>query len=134
MIRFLFVVVFAFTLVGCAGLQPKADEQIVMERAHKRMAALQELDFNTAYSYMSAGYRAKKTLDRFKAEFAGASSLVAFEVLDATCDVDTCIVRVSRDVSVSVHIPGMDRSKPLNTVSQQVWVKSDTHWGYVKLK
>lgn len=132
--RVFFVAMLAVVLTGCAGLQFKSEDQIVMERAEKRMAALQALDFETAYAYMSAGYRAKKSLSRFKSEFSGSGNIIAFEVLGAQCDVDTCVVDVSRDMKLSVYIPGMDRGKPINSVVQQVWVKTDGHWGYVKLK
>lgn len=134
MVRFVSIAILSFVLIGCAVLQPKSDEQIVMERAQKRMTALQKLDFDTAYTYMSTGYRATKTLDRFKAEFTGAGNIVAFEVLDATCDEDTCVVRVSQDVRVTAYIPSVDMRKSLSMVFQQVWVRNGSHWGYVKLK
>ena len=105
-----------------------------MELADKRMTALLALDFETAYTYMSPGYRAKKSLDRFKVEFAGSANVVGFEVLDAECEENSCVVSVSRDVKINVYIPGMDRGKPINSVVQQVWVKTDGQWGYVKLK
>lgn len=134
MIRVLFVAAMTLTLAGCAGSQVKSDKRTVMELADKRMTALLALDFETAYTYMSPGYRAKKSLDRFKVEFSGSANVVGFEVLDAECEENSCVVSVSRDVKINVYIPGMDRSKPINSVVQQVWVKTDGQWGYVKLK
>lgn len=121
-------------LTGCASLQTQTDEQAVMSRAEKRMTALQALNFEEAYTYMSPGYRAKKSLDRFKSEFAGSSNIVAFEVLGAECSDNSCVVDVSRDQKISVYIPGMDRDKPINSVTRQIWVKAGGEWGYVKLK
>ena len=67
-------------------------------------------------------------------EVTVVTPVVGFEVLDAECEENSCVVSVSRDVKINVYIPGMDRSKPINSVVQQVWVKTDGQWGYVKLK
>lgn len=133
MMKMVFPIALVVALSGCVGLQLQSDEQVVIKRAGERMAALQALDFETAYTYMSPGYKVKKTLDRFKSEFMGSSNMVAFQVLGAECSDMNCVVDVSRDMKISAYIPGMDRSKPINSVSRQVWIKTDGKWWYYKL-
>lgn len=134
MIRIVFVAMVTLMLAGCAGLQLKTDEQIVMERAEKRMSALQARDFKKAYSYMTPGYKATKNLQRFQGEFAGGANITWFEVLSPECEPERCVVTVTRKYKMQMTARGQAGTlREFENNTRQTWIKVDGRWWYYKL-
>lgn len=134
MIRGFFAGLLVLILAGCAGLQLKSDDQVVIDRAEKRMAALQAGDFKKAYSYMTPGYKATKSLERFQSEFAGGANITWFEVLNPECESERCVVTVTRKYKMQISARGeMGKAREFENNTQQVWIKVDGQWWYYKL-
>lgn len=133
MIKAFSLTVAAVVLTGCVGFQYKSDEEIVIDRAIKRMEALQSLDFKKAYSYMSPGYREVKNLNRFKSDFSGAANMRSFSVSGASCEENRCVVTVARKYTVTLNVRGSRGAQPLENISRQLWLKVDGKWWYSRI-
>jgi|SRR5690554_1556463 len=125
------VLAFVIGLSGCAILQPGSDEQVVQDKAERRMAALQALDFHKAYAYMTPGYRAVNSLNTFAGRHAGAASMTGFTVNSPQCEMERCTVVVTRRYKAALPIQGRrDQAVELENNTKQVWIKSDGKWWY----
>lgn len=85
-------------LSACASLKPQAPEDIVRQRAGERWQALLANDFEKAYKFNTAAYRALVTLQAFRSEFGPAVKWVGTEVTKVECpELAKCAVQIKLD-------------------------------------
>lgn len=131
----LFFLTVILSVSACAVMQPKTDEDRIIELAEKRQAALLKHDFKTAYQYMSPGYRQLNSLEQFADNYAGVYSWVSSDVLDASCEEDICKVNV--EVVVDLGLMQGTRA-PVSEkvlvprVNRETWLKLDNKWWFSK--
>ena len=122
-------------LAGCAAnpAQPEATDPFP-QRAEARWEALLSGDLETAYSYLSPGYRSTVSMIDWgvsqrqrKVWWTGA------EYVSHDCEENRCIVVFSADFTVMAPVPGADRFDSKQTV-RETWIKSEGEWWYLPKK
>ena len=131
----LFFLTMILSVSACAVMQPKADDELIIELAEKRQAALLKHDFKTAYQYMSPGYRQLNSLEQFADNYAGVYSWVSSDVLDASCEEDICKVNVEVVVDLGLmqntRTPASEKVL-IPRVNQETWLNLDNKWWFSK--
>lgn len=121
---------------SCAHLGlHSSDEDAVAKRADKRLQALQQLDYQTAYGYMSPGYRSTNNLNQFSANYSGARQMVSYEITQVTCESeDVCQAHVTINYNSSILGIGSptDESYVIDHATKQTWVKLNNTWWFSK--
>lgn len=112
----------------------KSDDDIVVERAKARWAALLSRDMETAYGYYSPGYRSTTSMVDFV--FKQRTRRVKWEsaeYLGHTCTERSCTVKFKTGFRVDKPVPGMDVYRGNDEVEES-WVKPDDEWWYIPPK
>ena len=117
----------AMLAAGCDTLQPKAPEEIVLERAEARWAALVDGDFETAWTYTQPGFRAVVKQNRYHRRFGAAGTWKGAQVHEADCEAERCKVRVR--VTTLVDMPRF-RNREVTSSFDETWVREDGQWWY----
>lgn len=106
-------------------------EAYVAHRAVERWNALIRGDVETAYSYLSPGFRSAKPLSIYERMVGGgATRWEAVDIQDTACEQDTCAL----NVKVTYQYVGSIREmvgQTFNTVLQENWVRVDSEWWFV---
>lgn len=94
--RFAYAVAVGFVALIMQGCATKVmtPEASVAVRASERWSLLIGGDFDKAYEYLSPSSRAVLSLDRYKAEFAGAVIWVSGTVVSVKCESEKCDARI----------------------------------------
>lgn len=123
-------------LFGCSSLQPgRSHEERVTQRAHQQMTAFLEKDYQTAYTYMSPGYKDTHTLHRFASDFSGMVDLQGFSIEKAECESETrCTVTINRQQKAFAGLLGSTSERPviLPMAGQQTWILVKGKWYHYK--
>lgn len=130
----LFVAITLSTSCAHLGLHTSI-EDTVKKRADKRLQALQQLDYQTAYKYMSPGYRSTNNLNQFSANYSGAGEMVSYEITKVTCESeDVCLAHVTVNYNSSILGMGspMDESYVIDHATKQTWVRLNNTWWFSK--
>ncbi len=121
---------------ACSVLQPKTDDERVFTLAEQRQAALMKHDFETAYKYMSPGYRELNSIKQFIGSNEGVYSWVSSKVDKASCDEDMCKVFVEIEFDARALMGGVGKpsseSMILPRVNRETWVRLDNKWWFSK--
>ena len=127
------MVVVAIMLGGCAS-SPKSDDDIVIERAQARWDALVSGDLETAYTYLSPGYRSSHSLIDYgvtqrvrKVQYASAT------YRKHTCEASRCLVTFSVGFKVYNPVPGAGVYESSSAI-EDTWIKTDGQWWYLPKK
>jgi len=114
--------------------QVKSDDDIVVERAKARWAALLSKDLERAYSYYSPGYRSTTSVVDFM--FKQRTRRVKWEsseYLDHSCSERACNIRFKTGFKIEKAVPGMNVYRGYDNI-EETWVKPDDEWWYVPPK
>jgi len=112
----------------------KSQDDIVVERAQARWAALLSKDLETAYGYYSPGYRSTTSLVDFVfKERTRRVKWESAEYLDHTCMDKTCKIRFKTGFRVDKAVPGMDVYRGNDEV-EETWVRPEDEWWFVPPK
>lgn len=125
----------ALVLTGCSLLGHKLPvEQQVEKRVSEQMNAFINEEYEKAYSYMSPGYREKKTFVEFGNDFAGMVDLVDFEVVSVECAEERCEVSLKRTQNMPDFIAETTSGEPFPfvVVTKQIWVSNKGQWYHYK--
>jgi hypothetical protein len=126
------VLLFAMTvLAACAAVTPESKKDVIVERAEARWVAMLSGDLQTAYSYLSPGYRSKVPYE----DYVMAMRLrrvvwTSADYLDHSCDGDICTVRFKTGFKVNRPVPGLDVYNGTQEVEEQ-WLKIDGQWWHL---
>jgi len=126
-------------LSACAGTAvqkeaQKSDDEIAVERAKARWAALLDKDMETAYGYYSPGYRSTTSVVDFM--FNQRSRRVKWESAEYqshSCTESACEIVFKTGFRIDKAVPGMDVYRGFDTV-EETWVKTNGEWWFVPAK
>jgi hypothetical protein len=117
----------ALILVGCAspGASPQTPVEITMERAQARWNALLKRDWPTAYGYLTSGYRATVSIDRYGGQFTGPLQWEGAKAQGAQCEPTRCVVTV--ELVFRLMLAG-HRDRKSSTFIEEIWLLEDGQW------
>jgi hypothetical protein len=112
---------------GCASIGDAflPTEEVVLKRAQARWDALVERDWNTAYPYMTPGYRAVVPLKRYGNQFSGPAQWESAKAKSAKCEETRCVVNV--EITYRLLLPG-HMKRVDSTHVEEVWVREEGQW------
>lgn len=125
----------ALVLTGCSlSGNTLPVEQQVEKRVSEQMNAFINEEYEKAYSYMSPGYREKKSFPEFGSDFAGMVDLLEFEILSVDCQEERCQVSVKRKQNMPDFIAETTSGEPFPfiVVTKQTWVFNKGQWYHYK--
>ena len=136
-IRGLFtLILFSLIVTACASkaVVPETSDEVVVERAKARWAAMLNKDMETAYSYYSPGYRSTTSLVDFMfKQRARRVRWESAEYRDHECTEDACKVRFKTGFRVEKVLPGVDTYHGTDVV-EETWVRTQGQWWYIPPK
>ncbi len=129
-IRILLTCLWLVMIGGCALNEPKTPETIVAKRAQARWDALIKGDLETAYQYLSPGYRKAKSFERYKRGIFGVGVWQAAKVDKVACEQpDVCKVTVL--VTTRLALPRIGTSMESTTPVYERWIRDEQGWWHV---
>jgi hypothetical protein len=117
----------ALILAGCAGpvASNRTPADIAVERAQARWDALMRRDWATAYGYLTSGYRATVSADRYGGQFSGPLQWEGARAHGAECEATRCVVTV--EITFRLMLAG-HRDRKSSTFIEEVWLLEDGQW------
>ena len=119
-------------LQACAATQ--STESIIEARAMGRWDALLSEDVETAYEYLSPGYRSSVSLTQYhrsllltKVRWTGA------KYIESDCEETVCNVKISLDFTIYGALPGVKSFESKQTIEES-WVLVNGSWYLVPKK
>jgi len=123
----------AAVLAGCAGMQ-RSPEDALRERVDARWAALIAGDLQTAYGFLSPGYRSGNDLEAYRTRMrARTVAWKSAEVREVECDEEglACRVRTRVAFEVPMVAPGVPGKMQSFQVVVENWIRSRNRWYFV---
>jgi hypothetical protein len=121
------------TLSACAldpAARARADEEVVSKRAMERWNLLIEGRLESAYNYLSSGYKAVTPYSHYQKTVKGQGLWKAATVENVQCEAESCEVKVK--LELEIHYPLMKNAVHTDSVVIERWVKSQNGvWGFV---
>lgn len=113
-------------LGGCASNAPAGSpEQVVSQLAQQRWVHLLDGRWAEAYAMLTPAYRALHTQREYQSGFKGAVQWRGAKVIEATCEVDKCEVRVE----LTVQNPMARRADDtFSTNFTETWLQDGGGW------
>ena len=126
----LLAMVLTLLLSACASTG-SVKENPVEDRAQQRWDALLSLDFDTAYSLSSPGYRSANSRVDFEiSQRTRKVAILAAKVDGSECSAEACTVNATVQYRVGSPVPGVSKWESSSKL-QERWVKTDGKWWYV---
>lgn len=125
-------IVMLAALSACAATSTAPDtDTIIRERAEARWEALLAGDLETAYTYLSPGYRSTTSVVNYGISVATRRvHWTSAEYLQHECEEPRCLVKFRIGFKVMQPVPGMSEFESGN-VRDETWIKSDGQWWYL---
>ena len=130
---FLSVLCCSMLLLSACATTMKPEDSIE-KRAMGRWDALLSEDVETAYAFLSPGYRSSVSLTQYhrsllltKVRWTGA------KYIESDCDETVCNVKISLDFTVYGALPGVSSFESKQTIKES-WVLVDGSWYLVPKK
>jgi hypothetical protein len=122
-------------LAACAAAPPKSTgADPFPERAEARWEALLAGDLETAYSYLSPGYRSTVSIvDWGISQRTRKVKWTSVEYVSHDCEETRCILVFSGAFTVKAPVPGMDQFDSKQRL-EETWIKSEGQWWYLPKK
>lgn len=121
-------------LFGCATTPVLTTEEIVQQRAQARWDALISEDYDSAYEYLTEGFRSTQSLNNYR--FGIQTQRVSWksaEVTGVECELELCRVSVSIEYSIHQPVPGVTDWNSTRKVFEN-WIRSDSGWYHLPTK
>ena len=104
------------------------------ERAEQRWEALLSGDLETAYTFLSPGYRSTVSLvDWGVSQRMRKVQWNSAEYVSHDCEESRCTVVISAGFSAMAPVPGMTRFENTKRL-EETWIKSQDEWWYLPEK
>jgi hypothetical protein len=127
------VAVMVLVLSACATTpeaQAKKDEEIVAQRAQERWNLLVDGRVESAYDYLSAGYRQVTPYSHYMKTVKGVGLWKSAEVQAVNCQEDVCKADVK--IHMEIRHPMMRSPARTENILVEQWLKDkDGIWGFV---
>jgi hypothetical protein len=119
---------------GCASAtreKAMSDEEIVAKRAQERWALLIEGRVESAYEYLSSGYRQVTPFSHYNKTVKGVGIWKSAQIAEVFCDsTEVCTALV--DIRVVIRYPLMQGPVETGNQIKEKWVKDeDGNWGFL---
>ncbi|MET0051377.1 MAG: hypothetical protein ABW095_09910 [Candidatus Thiodiazotropha sp.] len=131
--KILTVMVMILTLSACAtdpAAQAKRDEAVVAQRAAERWDLLIQGRLESAYEYLTPGYRAATPYSHYQKSVKGRGLWQGATVESVKCEPEACDVKIK--LNLLIHYPLMRKAVHTDTEMQERWIKGqDGVWGFL---
>jgi hypothetical protein len=131
--RKLFVAALVFYMSSCAtdpAVQAKQDEATVAKRALERWELLIDGRVETAYDYLSTGYREVTPFSHYMKTVKGVGLWKSAQVQSVKCKDDACDADI--EIQMEIHHPMMRGPARTKSVVNEQWVRDkDGFWGFL---
>ncbi|MBT3011056.1 MAG: hypothetical protein KUF77_01765 [Candidatus Thiodiazotropha sp. (ex Lucina aurantia)] len=134
--RFKWLALLAIPLIsgGCAMAphdEAMSDQEIVAKRAQERWGLLIEGRVESAYEYLSTGYRQVTPFPHYQKTVKGVGIWKSAEVSEVSCEsAEVCTAVV--DIRVVIRYPLMKGPVETGNQIKEKWVKDgDGNWGFL---
>lgn len=119
-------------LVSCKGAEETAEapEEVVRGKAAARWEAVLSKDYDTAYGFLSPGFRSRQTVEKYRGRFvAGKADWKEAEVVGVACEEESCVVTVD----AKYLFAGVPPFPPMEveTQEEEKWVFTQGEWWHV---
>lgn len=115
----------ALVLGACSTFDSRTPEEVVADRAQKRVDALMAGDYEGAYQYTTPSYRTTEGVGRYGTRWAGVGMWLSANVTKVQCSGTERIDRCK--VFVEVLYKAM-RYEPMTTSLSEDWLLIDGGW------
>jgi len=113
-------------LTACAATAKKTET--IDERVNGRWAALFANDIETAYGYLTPGYRSSVTLQQYRRALENqAVKWTSAKYIDSKCEESTCEVKVQVGFTVYGALPGV-KTFSTEQYADETWILVDGQW------
>jgi hypothetical protein len=120
-------------LSACAT-SPAARDKLIAQRAQARWDALLARDYETAYSYLSPGYRSTTSVTDFEISVrARRVQYISAEYRSHGCEEAVCTVQMMVGYRVVRPVVGLPEWKSTSLVEER-WINSDGGWWFLPEK
>ena len=120
-------------LAACAST-PAARDKLIEQRAQARWDALLARDYETAYSYLSPGYRSTTSVTDFEIGVrARRVQYISAEYRSHSCEEAVCTVQIMVGYRVVRPVVGLPEWKSTSLVEER-WINSDGGWWFLPEK
>ncbi len=117
-------------LLAACAIESSKPETVVAKRAQARWDALIKGDLETAYQFLSPGYRQAMPFDRYERNIHGVGLWQAARVSKVVCkQPDVCEATV--EVDVKLVVPRIQEPIESTNPLYERWVYTDKQWWYV---
>jgi hypothetical protein len=124
------VAVLALSLSACATMG-KPDTEVVADRAQQRWDALLAGNVETAYGYLSPGFRSSVSLVDYTVRLSQRRvQWISAEHLSSNCEADRCSVKFNIGIRVVNAVPGSGQFDS-SSVVEETWIRSGGDWWYL---
>ena len=125
------IIFFAGAMIsGCALLDPRPPEEVVLERAEAHLAALRSGQFRLALEYTTPAFQESARARRYGAMYAAAPAWLDAEIYAVECEEaerpERCTVRTRVQPFIAPHIQANVANLPVS-VSHE-WILTGGDW------
>ena len=122
-------------LSACAATPGnQGTDRVIPERAQARWDALLAGDIETAYTYLSPGYRSTMSVVDYGISLSTRRvKWKSAEYLDHQCEEQRCAVSLKIGYSVAQPMPGVKAYESFN-VRDETWIYTDGQWWHLPKK
>jgi len=113
-------------LSACAATGKKTET--IEDRVNGRWAALLGNDVETAYKYLTPGYRSSVSLQQYQREFATQKmKWTSAKYVKSECEQGTCVAQVQVGYTIYGVLPGV-KSMSNSQYAEETWILIDGTW------
>jgi len=128
--RFGVLALAVLALSACAS-SPAARDKTIQQRAQARWDALLAGDYETAYTYLSPGYRSATSVADFEINLRTRRvQYVSAEYKGHRCEEAACSVQIRVGFKVVRPLAGMSEWKSTSLLEER-WIYSNGNWWYL---
>lgn len=110
---------------ACSTFDTRAPEEIVADRAQKRVDALMAGDYAASYQYTTPSYRTTEGVGRYGTRWAGVGMWISAKVTQVECSGADSAVRCQVALEVRYRAA---RFEPTTTFLSEDWLLIDGNW------
>jgi hypothetical protein len=113
-------------LQACAAAGKQTET--IEDRVNGRWAALLGNDIESAYAYLTPGYRSSVSLEQYKRAIASRKmKWTSAKYVKSDCDENNCTVQVDIGFTVYGVLPGV-KSMNSSQFAEETWILVDKNW------
>ncbi len=116
----------AMLLSACAATGKKTET--IEERVNGRWAALLAKDYESAYEYLTPGFRSSVSLQQYQRSVEDRKvKWTSAKYIKSTCEESTCAVQVNIGYTLIGALPGV-KSMNMSQYAEETWILVGRKW------